>query len=270
MLNTLGELGYLVEWRVVNAAEYGFPQRRIRVFILATKTRRKSKLSAEEADEVLFGSGVLARALPVEDQRGNLSRIELTASPDIISDEFGRGGDRSPFLNSGVYLNGIAFTVKSEAKPPQKTLVLGDVLVRDNVVPAEYWIPSCRLPEWEYLKGAKSVKRTHKESGTTYEYAEGKMTFPDLPSKPSRTILTGEGGTSPSRFKHVIKRPKGYRRLVPLELERLNGFPDNWTRFSSVGVEIRDGSRAFFMGNALVVGLIERVGAVLAEDVRSA
>jgi DNA (cytosine-5)-methyltransferase 1 len=91
------------------------------------------------------------------------------------------------------------------------------------------------------------------------------MAFPDSLDKPSRTILTGEGGTSASRFKHIIRTPKGYRRLTPLELERLNGFPDDWTKFDSAGERISDVKRAFFMGNALVVGLIEMVGAELAK-----
>ena len=91
------------------------------------------------------------------------------------------------------------------------------------------------------------------------------MAFPDLLTNPSRTILTGEGGTTPSRFKHIIKIGDRYRRLTPVELERLNGFPDNWTKFDDQGKELSDARRAFFMGNALVVGLIERVGKVLAE-----
>jgi len=95
------------------------------------------------------------------------------------------------------------------------------------------------------------------------------MAFPDLLTNPSRTILTGEGGSSPSRFKHIIETPKGFRRLVPIELERLSGFPDDWTRYSSPGIEISDARRAFFIGNALVVGLVEKVGAVLADEIRT-
>ena len=86
------------------------------------------------------------------------------------------------------------------------------------------------------------------------------MAFPDSLDNPARTIITGEGGTSPSRFKHVIKTAKGYRRLTPIELERLNGFPDDWTRFDANGKEISDVRRAFFMGNALVIGVVERIG----------
>jgi DNA (cytosine-5)-methyltransferase 1 len=92
------------------------------------------------------------------------------------------------------------------------------------------------------------------------------MAFPDLTNNPSRTILTGEGGTSPSRFKHIIKTKNSYRRLTPVELERLNGFPDDWTRFDHEGNELPDTKRAFFMGNALVIGLIEKVGKVIASE----
>jgi DNA (cytosine-5)-methyltransferase 1 len=95
------------------------------------------------------------------------------------------------------------------------------------------------------------------------------MAFPDLLSNPSRTILTGEGGTTPSRFKHIIKSKNGYRRLTPIELERLNGFSDDWTKKNRQGKLIPDGKRAFFMGNALVIGLIEKVGKVLAKEIQS-
>ena len=88
------------------------------------------------------------------------------------------------------------------------------------------------------------------------------MAFPDSLDKPSRTIITGEGGSAPSRFKHVILTPSGrYRRLIPLELERLNMFPDNHTDAAS------DGKRAFLMGNALVTGIVERIGQVLAKRI---
>ena len=208
----------------------------------------------------------MARALPVESSDEGAASIDLTANPEVLSEEFGKRSEHSPFLNSGVHLAGVAYTMKTKAKFSKKPALLGDVLVPDHEVPSEYWIRPERLPEWEYLKGAKSVQRTHAASGTSYAYAEGRMAFPDLTTRPSRTILTGEGGTSPSRFKHVIETSRGFRRLVPKELERLNGFPDDWTRFADEGVEIGDGRRAFFMGNALVVGLIERVGQVLAED----
>ena len=265
MLKTLGDEGYAIEWRVVNAAEYGFPQRRIRVFIVATKIKRgKNEYSPQE---IILKKGILARALPVENEFITEDIIHLDEEADVITTKFNKSGGKSPFLNSGYYTNGVAHTIKTVAKLADNPMTLGDVLIPDSQVPEEYWIEGKRLKEWEYLKGAKSIERTHKGSGTTYNYAEGKMAYPDLLTNPSRTILTGEGGTSPSRFKHIIKTKKGYRRLTPLELERLNGFPDDWTLTIDGGAKMPDVRRAFFMGNALVIGLIERVGKVLASEI---
>lgn len=266
MLKTLGDVGYNIEWRVVNAAEYGFPQRRIRVFIVATRSKQGSKVPSPEL--VISKLGILARALPIKDLSNELHEVHLDESADRISASFNKKTDKSPFLTSGYYSNGIAYTVKTEAVVSKKPTVLGDVLIPDSKVPDEYWVDENRIKEWKYLKGAKSIARTHKGSGTTYNYAEGKMAFPDLPTNPSRTILTGEGGSTPSRFKHIIKTKRGYRRLTPLELERLNGFPDGWTSVDHAGNQMKDGRRAFFMGNALVIGLIERVGKVLADEIR--
>lgn len=264
MLKTLGDEGYLIEWRVVNAAEYGFPQRRIRVFIVA-KLGGPNPTSAEK---YVVEKGVLARALPVHQEVLGSTQVDLTESAEVISNSFNIGAGKSPFLNSGVYFEGMVHTFKTTAKFDGPKLVLGDVLIDDAEIPQEYAIPSSRMSEWEYLKGAKTIERTHKSSGTSYNYSEGKMAFPDLLTNPSRTILTGEGGTSPSRFKHIIQTETGHRRLTPVELERLNGFPDGWTSTGADGLEISDARRAFFMGNALVVGLIQKVGAVLAEEMR--
>ena len=265
MLKTLGDEGYTIEWRVVNAAEYGFPQRRIRVFIVATKKKRGAKKQTPAS--IIGKTGILARALPIEKLTSELQEIELDDEADEISSRFNKGGGKSPFLNSGYYENGVAYTIKSEAKLAKDFSVLGDVLQPDSQVPDEYWIDEKRLKEWKYLKGAKSIERTHKGSGTTYNYAEGKMAFPDLLTNPSRTILTAEGGNTPSRFKHIIKTKNGYRRLTPIELERLNGFPDNWTQNGNFDNVVPDGKRAFFMGNALVIGLIERVGRIIAKEI---
>ena len=267
MLKTLGDEGYTIEWRVVNAAEYGFPQRRIRVFIVATKKKRGAKKQTPES--IIEKTGILARALPIEKLTSELQEIDLDDEADQISTRFNKGGGKSLFMNSGYYEDGVAYTVKSEAKLSKAAIVLGDVLQPDSQVPDEYWVEEKRLKEWKYLKGAKSIERTHKGSGTTYNYAEGKMAFPDLLTNPSRTILTAEGGNTPSRFKHIIQTKNGYRRLTPIELERLNGFPDNWTQKDDEDKVVADSKRAFFMGNALVIGLIEKVGKEIAKQINS-
>lgn len=265
MLKTLGDSGYAIEWRIVNAAQYGFPQRRIRVFIVAYRKTLAKKVSPEK---VIHQEGILARALPIESLEMELQEIDLKKDATQISAHFNSGGKKSPFLNSGYFINGIAYTVKSTPRTPEKFATLGDVLEPDSRVPESFWVEPGRLKEWKYMKGAKRIERVHQASGTVYNFAEGKMAFPDLLSKPSRTILTAEGGTTPSRFKHIIKKSKGYRRLTPLELERLNGFPDNWTETLADGNRISDTKRAFFMGNALVVGLVEKVGKVIAKEMR--
>ena len=76
-------------------------------------------------------------------------------------------------------------------------------------MPPEYFIPASQLDSWRYLKGAKKEERTHKGSGTAYFYTEGPIPFPDSTDGPARTILTAEGGTTPSRFKHLIRVPDG-------------------------------------------------------------
>lgn len=148
------------------------------------------------------------------------------------------------------------YSVDTDAIYEGTCMTLGGNLVDENLVPEEFFITDEELKKWEYEKGAKKIERTSKE-GYKYTFSEGAMAFPDYLDRPSRTIITGEGGPSASRFKHVVITPSGrYRRLIPIELERLNMFPDNHT----LHPEVSDGRRAFLMGNALVCGVVQAVG----------
>jgi len=110
-------------------------------------------------------------------------------------------------------------------------------------------------------KGPKKIPRTPK-IGKPYIFAEGKMPLLDSLDLPAWTIITAEGGISPSRFKHIIKdKNNRHRRLIPSELEQLNMFPKNFTE-----MEEKSSKRAFFMGNALVVGVVEMIGEAVYED----
>ena len=260
MLVALSDLGYAVEWRVVNAADYGFPQRRRRVFIMGYKkdTNLYKKIESN-TDKVkwLIKDGVLADAFPVERDNEVSKRIELIGNPADITERFSSNSPKvSPFENSGVMLDRIVITAKLAPVYDGSRTLLSDVLVKEKDVPEEFFISDEKLTNWSYQKGAKKELRKA-PSGHQYYYSEGSMTFPDALNKPSRTIVTGEGGSGSSRFKHVIKTKSGrHRRLVPIELERLNMFPDNHTKLDGV----TDTKRAFIMGNALVVGAIQRVG----------
>lgn len=259
MLKSLGNLGYAVEWRVINAADYGMPQRRRRVFILGylKGTKIYKDLKKSDAEDWIFKAGILAKSFPANFEK-NDQKFQLKDDVKTVSDTFNLGGKLSPFNNSGLYINNDVYTVKSKAEFEGKRTKLKDILVSDKEVPDEFYISEEELDKWNYLKGAKKEVRETKD-GFKYNYAEGAMIFPDSLDNASRTIITGEGGKSASRFKHVIKTKKGYRRLTPVELERLNMFPDNHTQLDGV----TDTKRAFFMGNALVVGVVEKIGKTL-------
>lgn len=261
MLKTLGDEGYVVEWRVVNAAEYGFPQRRKRIFIFAS---RIEEVPEEDAEQLIIGGGVLAKAFPGH-LTSNFQRARIDVDLVKVSNGFNKDGGKSPFFPCGFYANGLAITSTYDPEFQGQSQNLGDVLLDIEQVDSSFHVDKARLQEWEYLKGAKQVERRHKDSGFAYKYSEGKMAFPDSLTAPSRTILTAEGGSSPSRFKHIVQQNGIFRRLTPVELERLNGFPDDWTKFDATGTILPDTRRAFLMGNALVVGLIERVGKVLGQ-----
>ena len=254
ILSCLGDLGYSVEWRVVNSAAYGFPQRRKRTYIYAVKTDEKWDL----VDRTLR-SGVMAEAFPIEDY-GEIGTFEVQDDPYEATLHFNEAREKvSPFCEAGAMQGFSVATCRVTEHYEGERRTLGDVLVPAADVPGEFWIDEAQLPRWEYLKGAKREKRTAR-NGHEYYYSEGSMAFPDLPENPSRTILTGEGGTGASRFKHVVVQDGRYRRLVPDELDQLQGFPKGWTYTG-----MSDGQRAFCMGNALVVGVPHRIGEVIAK-----
>ena len=262
MLACLAQLGYTVEWRVVNAADYGFPQRRRRVFIVGEHTAKP----VVDPMEVLRDKGVLARGLPVlqDDAQlpsASLDPFKLARNLDKVSSTFGIGAKTSWFKNAGVMQDFRVWTTDVTPHYTGPWQTLGDVLQSEEEVKPSFFVPDDDLGIWKYLKGSKAEPRVHK-SGFEYHYTEGAIGFPDALDKPSRTILTAEGGSSPSRFKHVITDVSGrLRRLTPVELERLNGFDDGWT--GKAGAP--DTRRAFLMGNALVVGIVEKIAHSLVE-----
>ena len=257
ILASLADLGYIVEWRVINAADYGFPQRRKRTYIVAYQKNSIIATRVENAKQWTLFEGVLAKAFPFTSKDGIEREFVIEGDIQTVSDVFNKGKKDSPFEDAGIMINRQVYTIESTPTyNGEIKQTLGDILVDEAFVPEEFFIPEDELPKWQYEKGAKQIKRVSKE-GYEYVFSEGSMAFPDYLDKPSRTMITGEGGTAPSRFKHVVKTPSGrYRRLIPLELERLNMFPDNHTLHS----EVSDGRRAFLMGNALVCGVVQEVG----------
>jgi DNA (cytosine-5)-methyltransferase 1 len=216
--------------------------------------------------------GMLARALPIAAPAD--PRERLTSEPDLVVDRdpyaitlnFKPPKGRSPFMSGGVMIRSKVWTRDVRPAWEGPCMTLGDVVSETQQVPASFYLDG-DTERWRYLKGPKNEPRVHKASGFEYQYSEGGMVFPDPLDRASRTILTGEGGSSPSRFKHVVEvkvgRTKRLRRLVPEELERLNGFPQGWTDYRMTDVK-----RAFMMGNALVVGVLERIGRSIIQEMQ--
>ncbi len=265
MLSSLASLGYAVEWRVINAAEYGFPQRRRRVFILGYKKNSSIYNKIKKLNNPkkwIFNEGVIIKEFPIKKSEKEMREVETWKDIAEVSKKFSIDKPaKSPFENSGIMIDGKIFTIKVEPDYKGEMAKLGDFIEEEKNVSEEFFIDGKYLEQWKKLKGSKSEMRKSK-SGHEYKYSEGAMAFPDLLDKPSRTIVTGEGGSSPSRFKHIIKTKSGkYRRLMPIELERLNMFPENHTKGAP------DVKRAFIMGNALVVGVIKKLGISLAKSI---
>ncbi|HEX2618305.1 MAG TPA: DNA (cytosine-5-)-methyltransferase [Flavobacteriales bacterium] len=253
MLNSLNTLGYAVEWRVINAADYGMPQRRRRVFIFGWRDAGAA-FTPEQAAKRLAQEGLFASTFPMEEEELEVRSVRIDGDLAQVSKSFNKKGTVSPFLSAGVMRGGVVYTAKPTPQFTGTPVLLGDVLQPELEVPRAFFVPKTQLARWRYLKGAKKEARTASNGRHNYHYSEGAMAFPDLLDKPARTIITGEGGPSPSRFKHVVRTPSGrFRRLTPVELERLNMFPDDHTAGAP------DGWRAFFMGNALVTGVVERL-----------
>ena len=248
ILACFNDLGYSVEWRVINAADYGFAQRRRRTFIFAYKnsTNYYKSLEKKSLEDIIQEDGFFIKEFPI---KSNLNPKEIEFKyKDLsdVSDNF-----KMEFKNSGIMRNGKIFTTEvipteMEAKPLSKIIEYDGVSDKYNL--------GNNLEKWNYLKGAKDILR---KAGTPHEYhfREGAIAFPDGLDKPARTMLTSEG--SLNRSTHVIEDPKSkcYRILTPIETERINGFPDNWTNTG-----MPEKFRYFCMGNALVVGLIEKMG----------
>ena len=256
ILASLADLGYVVEWRIINAADYGMPQRRRRTYIVGYQKNSVVAQKIERIEDWVEYDGVMAKAFEFKPEAGTVSDFNIEGTILEVSAGFNKGKKDSPFGNAGMMIDRHVYSVDTDPVYDGPRQTLGGNLVDENFVPEDFFISEEELPRWEYEKGAKKIERVSKE-GYKYMFSEGGMAFPDYLDQPSRTIITGEGGTAPSRFKHVVKTKTGrHRRLLPIELERLNMFPDNHT----LHPEVSDGRRAFLMGNALVCGIVEQIG----------
>lgn len=252
ILSCLNALGYTVEWRVINAADYGFAQKRRRVFIFATSTDNLKAYSHDMPENILLNTGFFAPVFPVKADSYKLLETKIDSDLINITNSFS-----FQFENSGYCTNFLCSTLKTTPIYAGTKSILRDVLQSD--VDESFYIKDEDLPKWEYMKGAKREKRKTRD-GFEYLYTEGAIPYPDNLDSPSRTMLTSE--SSKNRSTHVVKdlQTGRLRLLTPVECELLNGFPKDWTNTG-----MPKGFRYFCMGNALVVGIIEILGKRISE-----
>lgn len=251
ILRSFLDNGYAVEWRVINAGDYGFPQKRRRVFIFAyhRSTEYYKKMRKISQSKILLQKGIFASQFPVKKDELETNQTDIKEYRDLldVSDNF-----QGQFYNAGSMINGKIYTAKLEPECSE-VFHLRDLRETDKV-DDRYFLNAEQIEKFRFLKGSKRIPRK-KPNGETYMYSEGSMAFPDNLDGPARTMLTSEGGIS--RTTHVIEdyQTKKLRLLTELECERINGFPDEWT-----ATGMSDKKRRFMMGNALVVGIIEKIG----------
>lgn len=284
ILACLRDLGYIVEWRVINAADYGYQQRRRRTFIFAYKNDTKyATTSSSTPEEIIYSKGFFAKAFPVITDVTRLSSTTIPESIGLVSDSFAFS-----FENSGYMKDGTIYTVATKPNYSGSQITLGDIM-EDGDVESKYFIPEDRLywtdpsitrsdesqkslteeqrHTWQYLKGGKKLPRKS-ANGHEYMYSEGPIPMIDEYDKPARTMLTGEGSFNRSTHIVIDKKTKKIRLLTASETERIQGFPTDWTKECLVDgamMEMPLNKRRFMMGNALVVNLIEQMEPLLSE-----
>ena len=266
ILRCLYEKGYAAEWRVINAADYGYAQRRRRAFIIAyhNQTKRFRQLAEgvcvhglKHMHRYIMAQAVMAKAFPISGHsriysENWIDEMMYSELSDISQHQ------RANFYNAGVMMNGHIYSV--DVKPHHKPPVPLREILEGGAIAEHHFLLDKDMPKWIYAKGAKRERRQRKD-GSEYWFCEGNVQFPDSLDRPSRTMLTSE--TQIGRTSHVVTDPLTgrLRTLTPTECERLNGFPDGWT---NTGMPAK--MRYFCMGNALVVPLVMRIGQALLLD----
>lgn len=250
MLRTLSDLGYDVEWRVINAAEYGRAQRRRRVFIFGWRRELNYTNLYKNIEPEIFISkeSLFAKSFPLNDDQHKMNNSDLSTFKDTVEMT---SNYSFLFENTGIMVNGNVTTFRS-SPILEKPITFKEILDYETDISNLILTPS-QFAKFEAVKGSKKIPRK-KPNGDLYYYSEGAMATVDSLDLPGRTMLTSEG--SINRSTHIINDPRNnqIRFITPIEAERLQDFPDNWT---STGMPER--RRYFMMGNALVTGIISKL-----------
>lgn len=277
MLTAFNQLGYSVEWRVINAAEYGRSQRRRRVFFFVYRNdtdfarqidsqfeNQNPVFKENKYDDYIFKTGLFASQFPIKQVPVKKRQVYYELSDDIVevSDNF-----TGTVWNTGIMRHGKYYSIDTKPDYAGQPITLGQILQDEADIPEKYYVTDqAKLKKFQYLRGSKRIERTSAD-GHTYIYSEGGMSPVDDLNLPGRTMLTSEGTVN--RSTHFLNIKGKYRLITPIEAERLQDFPDNWTAKKKMTdgsiVEVSDKMRMFFMGNALVTEIVKQIGIFISE-----
>jgi len=195
ILKGLDGLGYIVEWRIVNAADYGFAQKRRRIFILAyqkdSTAAKKINAAKLNIDEAIDSKGLMALGLPCRpDSVKTYFDLGEYGSDNELGAKYKAPKGKSPFFNAGFVINGKAWTKVVKAVSPKEIIPLGQVLLNPEIETMPVNSGSFRLstevlPKWAYAKGRKNEPR--RKAVTVANFLKSKLGIA-VPAKAAKQL----------------------------------------------------------------------------------
>ena len=253
-LGALVELGYGFAYRVLDAQHFGVPQRRRRVFVVACLGDWRAAAEVLSLREGLRGyletgnkkrKGVAADAGASVEASGPIG-------VDFRHERFERDGTVGTIQSKSTggyslnYAPGVAIPYRKSKRACSTT---------DN----ETWVPadaSNTLNNFD-LGDTRTTHAVVQPSVYENHAQDSRVTGP-LDVAPTVAAKFGTGGGNVP-----LVGAMAVRRLTPVECERLQGFPDNWSRISWKGKpeeQCPDGPRYKACGNSMAVPVMRWIG----------
>jgi len=236
-LTALGDIGYGFAYRVLDAQYFGVPQRRRRVFVVGCLGDWRS------AGKVLFKPDCLSGDPPPSRAQGERLAPTVTTGPP-----FSRTGNERVEAEALVTFS------------PQNSASNG-LSISEHTVPTLQTKKQSAVAIPIHDQATRfSGKRGEKQDGKGNGFGIGED------GAPMNTLTRGDRHAVAYkdylRFFDTFREMK-VRRLTPRECERLQGFPDDWTRIQWKGKkpeECPDGHRYKAMGNSMAVPVMRWIG----------
>ena len=132
-----------------------------------------------------------------------------------------------------------------------------------NTIKAQYWkgnTTGSYVAEFELI--SQKTRRLGQKNGNQYvvENNQPKRHPLKFLQRNQKNIKGDYSFTVDGANTGGIKQGMSIRRLTPIECERLQGFPDNWTKYGTDGELISDTQRYKMCGNAVTVNVITYLG----------